>query len=307
MERVVPIAKTIQCADSEVLPVFRKYLSNDLPLDQYILHRLTLASTESGRVFGMIELHHDIGDKGARDVLEAELDALYHADQPLADSPPSTDAPQSLIPTDSPITDLGDSRKVDVPLLPLEIIKQFSRSQECTQSSLFKALWAVVLQFLVGSQDVAFLYLVSTRYAPGVQAGGAIGNYLEILWARVRAAGTTSFKEILKNVQEDYSRALTHLFAAINTFRELGLEQTLTNTIVNHRRHHCAESEERSSSNQKSFSWKYYEYSGDALCIFRILESKDPSRDRGQYSYRTHPLPVTRLDESGHNNVADRR
>lgn len=106
------------------------------------------------------------------------------------------DAPQSVIPTDSPITDLGNSRKVDVPLLPLDIIKQFSRSQECTQSSLFKVLWAVVLQILVGSQDVAFLYLVSTRYAPGVQAEGAIGNYLGILWARVRAAGTTSFKEI---------------------------------------------------------------------------------------------------------------
>lgn len=65
MKRVVPVAKTIQCADSEVLPVFRKYLSDDLPLDQYILHRLTLTSTESGRVFGMIELHHFIGDKGA--------------------------------------------------------------------------------------------------------------------------------------------------------------------------------------------------------------------------------------------------
>lgn len=178
-------------------------------------------------------------------------------------------APQSVIPTDSTITDLGNSRKVDVPLLPLDIIKQFSRSQECTQSSLFKVLWAVVLQILVGSQDVAFLYLVSTRYAPGVQAEGAIGNYLEILWARVRAAGTTSFKEILKNVQKDYSQALTHQFVAVNTFRELGLEQTLTNTIVNHRRHRCAESEERSSSNQKWFGWKYYEYSGNAVvCSF---------------------------------------
>lgn len=35
----------------------------------------------------MIELNHAIRDKGAQDVLETKSDALYHADQTLADLP----------------------------------------------------------------------------------------------------------------------------------------------------------------------------------------------------------------------------
>lgn len=105
----------------------------------------------------MIELNHAIRDKGAQDVLETKSDALYHADQTLADLPTEyhycvatvlegsgpvnniywieylKDIPQSLILTNSPMTDLGDCRQVDVPLLPLKTIKQSSRSQECTQ------------------------------------------------------------------------------------------------------------------------------------------------------------------------------
>lgn len=101
----------------------------------------------------------------------------------------------------------------------------------------------MISHVFLGCRDVSFPYLISTRHVHSVHAENAIGPYLELVVARLRAAKSTPFREILKTPQEDHSQALIHQFAAINTVHESGSEQKTYNILLNHRRSLYAELE----------------------------------------------------------------
>lgn len=66
----------------------RKQMVNDHQANMHIPYWLTLASTESDRLFSLFEFHHAFGNVRSTVVIEAELDALYHGSQLSVELPP---------------------------------------------------------------------------------------------------------------------------------------------------------------------------------------------------------------------------
>ncbi|KAI9931061.1 hypothetical protein ASPWEDRAFT_166988 [Aspergillus wentii DTO 134E9] len=118
----------------------------------------------------MFEAHHAIVDIESKATIEADLRTLYRGDRPLSEPPLYRDyiatalqgsqaadkrfwvdylqdaTDPVFLPDCARANSPGESLNVDVVLVPLEKIKQFSRLQGFTSSTLFKAVFAVTFQ-----------------------------------------------------------------------------------------------------------------------------------------------------------------
>lgn len=289
LKQVVPNVEIIQSSDSQVISTLRQHLSSDYQSDKNLPHRLTLAQTESGKLFASLEMHHAFVDCVTLPIMEADMRSLYCGNQlpalpryrdfiatALQGSKSVNksywteylkDAPKSIfLPASSLSGRLGDCKHLELPLVPLKSIKDFARSQACTTPTFFRALWAVVLSILLNSQDVTFYYIISARYSSGVEAKNTIGGYLEILMARLRATEHVSFAEMLNITQEDYSQSMPHQFAALDTVEALDLSKHF-NTYYNYR----LRTGNQSTGNESAFYWKQHDLIADSPVSYLTL------------------------------------
>ncbi|PIG84732.1 hypothetical protein AARAC_010551 [Aspergillus arachidicola] len=225
----------------------------------YVPYRLTIFKTDSGKVFLMMEQHHALDDAVSSSIFVDEWSQLYGGNTPdgtlvpfskyIASIHSSSKAsgkafwveylkdiyPCRLSLHDSP-GHRGDLHSISIQLDETRNITQFCAAHDITIAIFFKSLWSALLHRLTNLTDISFGYLVSTRNAPGVEATGSTGFYLNMLIQRLKIDSGTKMTNILEAIQKDYGQALTHQFQALEALNAPTPSRVFS-TLVNHRRH----------------------------------------------------------------------
>ena len=115
-----------------------------------------------------------------------------------------------------------------------EKILAVCQEYECSQSSLFRALWALILCTYTGMDDVSFGYLVSGRDAPVQGIQDAVGVFIGMLVCRSHMEGSNPLREVVQKVESDLLDALPHQYCPLaEIHHSLNLAQrTLFNTVM---------------------------------------------------------------------------
>lgn len=225
-------------------------------------HRFTICQTSSGRVFCRLELSHAIMDGASmsiifRDLGQAYAKQLCEFPRPLYSSfishvqkQPSeagiaywTSYSSGLEPCHFPVLNDGSSaikelRSLRLGFKELRRLQDFCDANGLTLSNAFHAAWSLTLRCYTGSEDICFGYLTSGRDTtiPGAEA--AVGPFINMLVCRAKMLGSTSLKEVLDQIQTDYTDSLpyrhTSLAEVQHALRLSGIP--LFNTCLSYRK-----------------------------------------------------------------------
>ncbi|OGM40736.1 hypothetical protein ABOM_011048 [Aspergillus bombycis] len=283
---------TVRCTAADLQTAIAK--QKDTPLSSlHVPYRLTIFETDADRVFLMMEQHHALDDAVSSSIFVDEWSQIYggntpdstpvpfskyiaslHSSSRVSDKTFWTEylkdiSPCLLYSHDSPIH-RGNLHSTSIQLDHMQKITQFCTAHDITIAIFFKSLWAALLQRLTNLTDISFGYLVSTRSAPGIEATGSTGFYLNMLIQRLNIDETTKMTKVLDIIQEDYGQALTHQSQGLETLNAR-IPSRVFSTLVNHRRHAIDTKETR------SLRFEPVEWSDgmDFDIVFEIDESED--------------------------------
>ncbi|KAI8938152.1 hypothetical protein NX059_005818 [Plenodomus lindquistii] len=228
-------------------------------------HRFTICSTADGRTFCSLDISHAIMDGHSMSLLMSELRQAYQGRLSGQATPYSQYMSWSLKqPRESsiefwksylggsdvcafPVLDDGlnapkqlSTIRMDLSSIGLPDLQSFCNSNGITLSNIFHTAWALTLSLYIGSPDVTFGYLTSTRDpddVPGVAE--IVGPIINTLVCRVNMADTSRcLLDVLQDVQRDYMEAMPHRHIALaDVQHELKLAGTsLFNTALSYRR-----------------------------------------------------------------------
>ncbi|KAI2483727.1 Peptide synthetase [Pyrenophora tritici-repentis] len=226
------------------------------------LHRATICSTRSGRLFLILDLSHLVCDgysitllidefsRALRGVLPVVAAPGYHRfveyleEQSNTDAGPALDHWIDFLDGTEPcifpnLVDSAETTRCHIELEEVRFdhlnrLKTFCQRHEMTLSTFFQVAWAMVLQNYTASPDVCFGYLSSGRGLPIVGVEEIVGPLISLLVYRATAIGDKTVFDMFKTAQEDTARALSFSTAPVaQAQRILGTSnERLFNTLL---------------------------------------------------------------------------
>ena len=227
-----------------------------------LLHRFTICTASSGKVFCRLEISHVIMDGTSLSILFRDLALAYEGklsegpgplysdyiaylqSQPLQ---PGIEHWKSYLanvePCHFPVLNDGDSttkqlKYVRVNFKELPELQKFCDAQGVTFSNAIHTAWALTLRCYTDSEEVCFGYITSARDAPIEGAQDAVGPFINMLVCRVNMIETARLEEIMSKVQQDYLDSLPYRHAPLAEVQHaLHLSETaLFNTALSYRK-----------------------------------------------------------------------
>ncbi|KAL5334140.1 hypothetical protein BJX70DRAFT_402843 [Aspergillus crustosus] len=221
-------------------------------------YQLTLAQSDTGRVFAQVDVNHVLMDASSMDLI---LNDLMHAyDGSLSDSPaPSygtyvsflqqnseTESidywtkrlanvePSYLPPSTEVNTEKSSLKSVSVELDNVQTLQAFRDTHGVTLANIAQLAWGLVLSRYVGSRDVTFGYLSNGRDAPIAGIDEMVGPMINLMVTRVQLAPTRTVAQAVKQVQTDFLEAFSHQRTSLGDIQHaLHLsDRSLFNTTV---------------------------------------------------------------------------
>ncbi|KAF9636542.1 putative nonribosomal peptide synthase protein [Lasiodiplodia theobromae] len=249
----------ICCSQNEVHSVLNEHMH--IPFqDARPPHKLTICEVADGEVFVRIDINHALVDGSSVPALVRDFTLLYDGRVSLPKAPlfseyiaylETCDLQISLRywveyldgvePCYFPALDDGVSQDSSIRTVHVEhqvttkALNQLCQARNITLPTLFKAVWALVLQAYTGSRQVCFGYLVSGRDIPIDNIDSAIGAFINMLVCRVNLADAVG--SVLDKIQEDSVTSLQHQHCSLADMQH-GLSselsaQPLFNSAVN--------------------------------------------------------------------------
>ncbi|KAF4539218.1 Nonribosomal peptide synthase protein [Lasiodiplodia theobromae] len=249
----------ICCSQNEVHSILNEHMH--IPFqDARPPHKLTICEVADGEVFARIDINHALVDGSSVPALVRDFTLLYDGRVSLPKAPlfseyiaylDTCDLQNSLRywveyldgvePCYFPALDDGVSQDSSIRTVHVEhqvttkALNQLCQARNITLPTLFKAVWALVLQAYTGSRQVCFGYLVSGRDIPIDNIDSAIGAFINMLVCRVDLADAVG--SVLDKIQEDSVTSLQHQHCSLADMQH-GLSselsaQPLFNSAVN--------------------------------------------------------------------------
>ena len=223
-------------------------------------HKFTICEVENGDTFIRIDINHALVDGSSVAVLVRDIIASYDGRTQLPRITPYRDfiahvqgydlerslkywtsyldgvEPCYLPVLDDGVAQDGTIQTVQVHhQISIQSLNRFGQEHNVTLPTLFKAVWALILQIYTGSNQVCFGYLVSGRDVPMDGIENAIGAFINILVCRVDMSNTLG--SIFDKIQEDSVAGLQHQHCSLAHVQQSlgsGLSaQPLFNTALN--------------------------------------------------------------------------
>ena len=199
------------------------------------LHRFTICTTSTGKVFCRLEISHIVMDGTSMSILFRDLALAYEGKLSKGPGPLYSDYIKYLVEQPiQPAIDYWKSYLHNVepchfpvltdgePTLPKElkcIRVKFEKLGELqkhcdelglTFANAIHAAWALTLRCYTDSDEVCFGYLTSARDAPIDGAQDAVGPYINMLVCRATMTDTFILKDVMGQIQQDYFDSLPY-------------------------------------------------------------------------------------------------
>ncbi|KAF4630787.1 hypothetical protein G7Y89_g7349 [Cudoniella acicularis] len=238
LKSLAPRIIQLRCHDEEVSTI----LAKQEPLtfsDARPPHRLTMCTTNTGRLIGKLEISHTISDGSSFLILLDNLSKIYcskasdlefnlpnvtlyrdYIDHISKTSQESADYWKSYLqgiqPCRLPAINDGNRGKNQHQSVILEMsqitpLRTFCDNNGLTIANVLQLAWGIILRLYTGCDEVCFGYLTSGRDAPipGLQ-DTAVGAFINMLICRIDFSETTRLTESLNKVQTDFLNAMEH-------------------------------------------------------------------------------------------------
>ena len=218
IDKVLPLSESLSHFDQTTRP----------------MHRLHLCPLSDGMVLCRLEISHILIDGASLVILLQQLASAYdlagsEAQKGLVykelvrhvqeDRSQETidywkhyigGAPPCNFPTDS-MQLYASSRSVNVELLRLQSrLHPFCKEVGITISTLFQAVWSLVLRIYTHQDDISFGYVVSGRNLPLKGSLEAVGPYFNLLCCRLNLNSEITLSDILEAAQADAISSIRH-------------------------------------------------------------------------------------------------
>ena len=208
-------------------------------------HHLSITELGDGSVIGCLEMSHALYDGFSRHFLWDDLISIYNGQSRLSIAPSFKDyvsyvleQPQAparsfwgrhltnvqpcLIPREHNAAERGAPMKpVQVPIIPLSPLKEFSTKHGLTVATVVRAAWALVLRASVGTATPCFGNLTAGRDVPVNGIAQVVGPTINIVPALVAVDGDESVVSMLTRLQESFVGCLDHQNMSLTQLYEL--------------------------------------------------------------------------------------
>ncbi|KAI4155608.1 MAG: hypothetical protein LQ340_000881 [Diploschistes diacapsis] len=201
------------------------------------LHRFTICTTSSGKVFCRLEISHVVMDGTSLSIVFRDLALAYEGkigDGPgplysdyikyLLEQPvqPAIEHWRSYLtnvePCHFPVLNdafSGGSSTKELKCVRVTFEKLHELQKHCDQEGLTFAnalhtAWALTLRCYTDSEEVCFGYLTSARDGPIEGAQDGVGPYINMLVCRVIMEDSLTLKGVMSQVQQDYLDSLPY-------------------------------------------------------------------------------------------------
>ena len=199
------------------------------------LHRFTICTSSTGKVFCRLEISHIIMDGTSVSLIFRDLALAYEEKLPsgfgplysdyirfLTEQPvqPAIDHWKTYLagvePCHFPVLNDGDSpvnkelRYIRVKFAKLRELQRHCDKAGLTFANAIHAAWALTLRCYTDSEEVCFGYLTSARDSQIAGSQDAIGPYINMLVCRVAMADSLSVIKMMSKIQQDYLDSLPY-------------------------------------------------------------------------------------------------
>ena len=199
------------------------------------LHRFTICTTATGKVFCRLEISHIVMDGTSMSILFRDLALAYEGKSSKGPGPLYSDYIKYLIeqpiqpaidywksylrnlePCHFPVlTDGEPTLAKELKCIRVKFEKLGELQKHCDELGLtfanaIHAAWALTLRCYTDSDEVCFGYLTSARDAPIDGAQDAVGPYINMLVCRATMTETFILKDVMAQIQQDYFDSLPY-------------------------------------------------------------------------------------------------
>jgi amino acid adenylation domain-containing protein/non-ribosomal peptide synthase protein (TIGR01720 family) len=221
-------------------------------------HRLSIATTSSGKVFARLDISHVISDGSSMPVILSDLaDAYNNAAEVIAkpvglyrdymayiQAQPRSESIRywkqyldGVEPCLFPTLNDGIEVRPEDKVLAAHVLEVdgedvrrangYCADQGITLATLLQFVWACVVRAYNGSDEVLFGYLASGRDAPVPNIESAVGAFINMLVCRLTLVNETEIGETLDTMQTNLADAIAHQSSSLAEIQhELGVSST---------------------------------------------------------------------------------
>lgn len=225
-----------------------------------ILHRFTICTTVSGKIFCKIEISHVIVDGFSIEILCRDLDLAYTG-QLSAQSMKYSDfiayatrysgpgaldywtgylgqAEPCYFPVCDDVNTDRQLKSIQIELSDASSLMEFCKLHEVTPANVFQVVWGLVLRLYTGSDNVCFGYLTSGRDVPVDGIEDTVGLFINMLVCHMNAAVDSRLDRLMAKVKSDFVDAFAHQHCSLAEIEHsLGLgSEHLFNTVISFQR-----------------------------------------------------------------------
>ena len=243
------------------------------------LHRLSICTDTSGRVFCRFDISNAIADGTSMSIIFRDLSRAYMGLLPVTERQPQySDFVGHLLsqPKEkgvaywrkyleetepclflSLVNDQKKEKSLGSEIITLKnniAIHELCKSMGITMSALFQFVWAMVLRTYTGSDEVCFGYISSGRDVPVQDIEEAVGAFINMLIYKIHLTDDLPLIKGLKKTQRDFIKSMEHQAVSLAEVQHaLGLADTpLFNTAFTFQRRSGLEEDSTPSLSFKS-------------------------------------------------------
>lgn len=226
-----------------------------------LLHRFTICSTISGKLFCKIEISHVIVDGFSIQILCRDLDLAYAGQLSTQSMKYSNfieylthysaagaldywtgylggQAEPCYFPACNDENTNRQLKSIPIELFDADVLMEFCKIHEMTPANVFQVVWGLVLRLYTGSDNVCFGYLTSGRDVSVDGIEDTVGLFISMLICHMNAAADSRLDRLLAKVKSDFVDAFAHQHCSIAEIQHaLGLGgEPLFNTVISFQR-----------------------------------------------------------------------
>lgn len=299
IKEVHPRANVYQCEAADALHSLKKQATMTYT-DAQPHHQLTIYETNSGRIFGKLEMSHAICDGTSVPIMFQDLAHFYETDTMTSDPAPPYSNYISYIqqisreqdvaywrqyleniqpcyfPAQADNKETKELKTHEMNLDEVSELQAFCAQHSVTLSNVLQLVWSLVLRAYTGNDNVCFGYLSSGRDVPVEGIERSVGLFISMLVCRMALSNDLAVDKALEQIQDDYSQSMAHQAFSLGEMQhELQLSgKALFNTAFTFQRR--PEMQETDGEHLK----------------FDILEAHDPSEYSVTVSVEAHGKEV---------------
>ena len=226
-------------SDDSIVGVFESQASMEYS-DHLPAHRLTICVTPTHKVFCRLDISHTIVDGASLSTIFRELVTFYEG-QVLPTAAPLYSDYISFLQSQSPQAGIGYWRSYLAGVEPcsfptlndtvvgsrqlhsqrlkvdnLSDIQNFCNVHGITMANVFHTAWALTLQRYIGSKDICYGYLMSTRDPSIANVESIVGYLVNMVVCRVLLDPGSALVNIMQQVQTDLADSQNNCQTALS-------------------------------------------------------------------------------------------